>query len=85
MAVRRPALVALVSGLAVVVSGLTVPLSAGPARAADRTATIVGSLQSELGCSGDWQPDCAQTRLTRDGDTTAYRKVFDVPAGSYEL
>ncbi|TQJ49608.1 pullulanase-type alpha-1,6-glucosidase [Phycicoccus sp. SLBN-51] len=85
MAVRRPALVALVSGLAVVASGLTVPLSAGPARAADRTATIVGSLQSELGCSGDWQPDCAQTRLTRDGDTTAYRKVFDVPAGSYEL
>lgn len=85
MAVRRPALVALVSGLAVIASGLTVPLSAGPARAAERTATLVGSLQSELGCSADWQPECTQTQLVRDGDSTAYRKVFDVPAGSYEL
>ena len=24
---------------------------------------LVGSLQSELGCPGDWQPECAQTRL----------------------
>lgn len=81
----RPALVALTSGLAVIASGLTVPLSAGPAAAAERTATIVGSLQDELGCPGDWQPDCADTRLTREGDSTAYRKVFDVPAGTYEF
>ena len=25
------------------------------------TVTLVGSLQDELGCSGDWQPDCADT------------------------
>src|SRR5215211_9246861 len=25
--------------------------------------TVAGSLQSELGCSGDWQPDCANTHL----------------------
>ena len=85
MAVRRPALVALASGLAVIASGLTVPLSAGPAQAAERTATIVGSLQDELGCSADWQPDCEASQLVRDGDSTAYRKVFDVPKGSYEL
>ena len=85
MAVRRPALVALLSGIAVIASGLTVPLSAGPANAAERTATIVGSLQDELGCSGDWQPDCPQTQLVRDAGSTAYRKVFDVPAGTYEL
>jgi hypothetical protein len=29
------------------------------------TVTIAGSLQSELGCSGDWQPDCAATHLGR--------------------
>jgi len=82
----RPALVALLSGCAVVASGLTVPLvAAAPASAAERTATIVGSLQDELGCPGDWQPDCADTRLTRDGDSTAYRAVFDVPAGTYEF
>ena len=27
------------------------------------TVTLVGSLQSELGCPGDWQPECPQTRL----------------------
>ena len=27
--------------------------------AAPASVTIAGSLQSELGCSGDWQPDCA--------------------------
>ena len=81
----RPALVALTSGIAVIASGLTVPLTAGPAAAAERTATVVGSLQTELGCPGDWQPDCADTELTRDGDSTAYRAVFDVPAGTYEF
>lgn len=81
----RPALVALTSGLAVIASGLTVPLTATTATAAERTVTVVGSLQDELGCSGDWQPDCAKTALTRDGDSTAYRAVFDVPAGSYEF
>ena len=78
----RPALVALTSGLAVIASGLTVPLTATTATAAERTVTVVGSLQDELGCSGDWQPDCAKTELTRDGDSTAYRAVFDVPAGT---
>ena len=27
------------------------------------TVALVGSLQSELGCPGDWQPECAATRL----------------------
>ncbi len=81
----RPALVALISGLAVIASGLTVPLTATTATAAERSVTVVGSLQDELGCPGDWQPDCAKTALTRDGDSTAYRAVFDVPAGSYEF
>ena len=32
------------------------------------SVTIAGSLQSELGCPGDWQPDCAGTHLAFDAD-----------------
>jgi pullulanase-type alpha-1,6-glucosidase len=47
--------------------------------------TLVGSLQSELGCPGDWQPECAQTRLQPvAGSPGVFRGTFDVPAGSYE-
>ena len=49
------------------------------------TVTLVGSLQSELGCPGDWQPDCAQTVLQPvAGSPGLFRGTFDVPAGSYE-
>src|ERR1051325_10471822 len=30
------------------------------------SVTIAGSLQSELGCGGDWDPGCAATDLTFD-------------------
>jgi glycosidase len=55
----------------------------GPSAATSPTSvTLAGSLQSELGCSGDWQPDCAATDLAAFGDVFAQR--FTVPAGSYE-
>ena len=84
---RRPALsVASISAL--VLAGLAVPLAGAPtARAADspRTATLVGSLQDELGCSSDWQPDCTKTDLALQPGTTTYAADFRLPAGSYEL
>lgn len=47
---------------------------------------LVGSLQSELGCPGDWQPECAATRLLPvEGSSTLYRATFDVPAGTYAM
>mgnify|MGYP006387357069 CR=1 FL=1 len=49
------------------------------------TVALVGSLQSELGCSDDWQPACADTELARIGDSPLYRATFDVPDGRYEL
>ena len=55
------------------------------AQAAVRTAALVGSLQSELGCPGDWQPDCAQTELAKDPSGTTYSAVFSVPQGSWEF
>ena len=49
------------------------------------TVALVGSLQSELGCPGDWQPECAATRLQPvAGSPGLFRATFDVPAGSYE-
>jgi pullulanase-type alpha-1,6-glucosidase len=57
-----------------------------PAAAAAPTVALVGSLQSELGCPGDWQPDCAATELAPvDGQAGLYRATFDVPEGAYEF
>ena len=43
----------------VILGVLIVFLGAAPAQAQEpRVVTLVGSLQSELGCPGDWQPEC---------------------------
>jgi glucan 1,4-alpha-glucosidase len=46
--------------------------------------TIAGSLQSELGCPGDWQPDCVATHLAYDAADDVWQRAFTLPAGSYE-
>ncbi len=46
--------------------------------------TIAGSLQSELGCPGDWQAECAATHLTYDAGDDVWQGTFSLPAGSYE-
>jgi pullulanase-type alpha-1,6-glucosidase len=82
--VRRSRMVAALSGAALFITGLTAPLMALPAQAAPaRTATLAGSLQSELGCPGDWDASCTATDLTQVGGTTAYAHTFTVPAGTY--
>ncbi|MFN7967044.1 MAG: pullulanase-type alpha-1,6-glucosidase [Acidobacteriota bacterium] len=48
------------------------------------SVTIAGSLQSELGCPGDWDPSCATTHLDYDANDGVWQKSFDVPAGNYE-
>jgi pullulanase-type alpha-1,6-glucosidase len=48
--------------------------------------TVPGSLQSELGCPGDWQPDCMRPWLTDpDGDGTFTWSTSEIGAGSYEV
>ncbi|MCP2370025.1 pullulanase-type alpha-1,6-glucosidase [Agromyces terreus] len=48
--------------------------------------TLPGSLQSELGCPGDWQPECLAT-LMQDGDKDGVYtySTSALPAGSYEV
>jgi glucoamylase len=45
---------------------------------------IAGSLQSEVGCAGDWDPACAETHLTYDANDDVWQGTFSLPAGSYE-
>ncbi len=48
-------------------------------------ATVPGSFQSEIGCPGDWQPDCLRSWLQDpDGDGTYSFSATDIPAGHYE-
>ncbi len=59
-----------------------------PVRASDTpdptSVTVVGSLQDELGCPGDWQADCAATHLTYDASDAVWQGSWTVPAGSWE-
>jgi pullulanase-type alpha-1,6-glucosidase len=49
------------------------------------TVTLVGSLQSELGCPDDWQPACDATHLQPvAGESGVFRGTFTVPAGGFE-
>jgi hypothetical protein len=48
------------------------------------SVTVAGNLQSELGCSGDWQPECGATHLSYDAGDDVWQGAFLVPAGSWE-
>lgn len=48
------------------------------------SVTVAGSLQSELGCAGDWDPGCAATHLIYDGNDDVWQGAWSVPAGSWE-
>ncbi len=59
--------------------GAVLPAEADTAR----TVALVGDLQSELGCPGDWDPACEATELAQVGTTSTYEGVFELPGGSY--
>jgi hypothetical protein len=46
--------------------------------------TLVGDLQTELGCSNDWDPACPDTRLAFDTTDGKWHGTFTLPAGSYQ-
>ncbi|HET9495100.1 MAG TPA: alpha-amylase family glycosyl hydrolase [Chloroflexia bacterium] len=75
--------------LGLMLQGLPAVLTPGTALA-DHTpdptsVTIAGSLQSELGCGGDWDPACAATHLSYESSDDVWQGAFNfLPAGSYE-
>ncbi|MBE2201580.1 MAG: hypothetical protein IAE79_23410, partial [Anaerolinea sp.] len=73
---------------------LLILLSRAPALQAQRddpenipnpdTVTIAGTLQTQLGCSGNWNTGCAETMLTYDPQDDLWTATFELTAGSYE-
>jgi len=48
-------------------------------------ATVPGSFQSEIGCSGDWDPSCFRSWLQDINETSVYSfSTSAIPAGTYE-
>lgn len=45
---------------------------------------IPGTLQSALGCGGDWQTDCENTALVYNAAADLWEGTFNLPAGAYE-
>lgn len=70
-------------GLFLSALGPAAPVSAA---AAPRqiTVSIPGTIQSKLGCPGDWDPACDKTFLTYDAASDLYKGGFKIPAGAYE-
>jgi pullulanase-type alpha-1,6-glucosidase len=56
----------------------------GPGPDVPELVVLPGSFQSELGCTGDWQPDCEATALTYDASSDVWRGTFTIPAGDWE-
>jgi len=56
----------------------------GDHTAAPATVTVAGSLQSEAGCAGDWDPTCTATGLAYDANDGVWQRALAIPAGPYE-
>ncbi|HLT61489.1 MAG TPA: alpha-amylase family glycosyl hydrolase, partial [Microlunatus sp.] len=71
--------------LLVIIGVLAGWLGAAPAAAeAPTSVTLVGDLQTELGCAADWDPTCPRTELRPTGEPGRWAGEFTLPAGSYE-
>lgn len=56
-----------------------VPPEDGP-----QMVSIPGTVNSPMGCPGDWQPECAEAQLAYNANGNVWMGSFDLPAGSYE-
>lgn len=84
---RRKALItaAIGTSISAALAGTALPAIAAHTELPS-SVILVGSLQDELGCAGEWQLDCAATRLQSvPGTEGLYQATLDIPAGSYEL
>jgi len=65
-------------------SAVVVP-EPGPGVGGEPSAVAVaGSLNSEIGCPGDWQPDCDEAQMTYDPESGLWTLTVAPPAGTYE-
>jgi pullulanase len=63
---------------------LLLPFNPVQAQAENNPDKVVlpGTIQSELGCSGDWQPDCEATALTYDPQSDIWKGEFIIEPGN---
>jgi hypothetical protein len=84
---RLPRWLSLIPMFALLISVLASPLSAPVALAANTpnpsSVTIAGDLDSEIGCSGDWDPTCAAAHLTYDASDDVWQGSWTLPAFNY--
>ncbi|GAB4574388.1 MAG: pullulanase-type alpha-1,6-glucosidase [Anaerolineae bacterium] len=84
--VARPGWLAAVALLALLVltfaGGLPVLAQGGEGQ--PEIVNIPGTLQTELGCPGQWAPDCEATFLEYDEASGLWARTFELPAGEYE-
>src|SRR6476646_2319824 len=77
----------LMSGISLItlIAGVLTPTPVLASHTPNPTSvTIAGSMQSELGCPGDWQPECANTHLTYDSNDDVWQGTWNIPSGNYE-
>ncbi|KXK18326.1 MAG: alpha-1,6-glucosidase [Chloroflexi bacterium OLB15] len=67
-----------------VLSLLMIGFVAGQDAATPEQVVIAGTIQSVLGCDGDWMPECDITALTYDEEDGLWSNEFELPAGNYE-
>ncbi len=75
---RRRSAAAAATALALGLAGVVALLPTTATAADGRSPALVGSLQSELGCPGDWQPDCAATELVETATPGVYAAELEL-------
>lgn len=84
-AVRHLKLAVIGMGFLALLSGALFITQAYAADTPDPTSvTVAGSLQSAMGCSGDWDPACAAAHLSYDSSDDVWQASWTIPAGSWE-
>jgi len=71
----------------VLLTGLFTPAgsilaAAAPEAAFPQKVVLVGTHQDELGCSGEWQPDCDKTLLVYDAEDDVWQAVFEIQSAN---
>ena len=46
--------------------------------------SVPGNHNSEIGCPGDWQPDCPEAQMSLDAEDLVWKRTVTLPAGGYE-
>jgi len=62
----------------------TSPITSGFSPDCLPMVVLAGSFQDELGCYGDWVPDCTNTALIYNSDSELFEADLNIPTGCYD-